>query len=102
MPTEEDVKTAIAEHITVEERSVGSSNAKWTCNHCAITYGGSRTRQLGHLLHIKGRGVALCKNIPDQLRSELAAAVGLPDPVTGRSAPSSRSGQASTGQLVLS
>ena len=59
-----DLEALIAACIEVEKGNSKGGNKGFTCLHCKVRYFGSRSRQLAHLLCIKGKGVAPCAKIP--------------------------------------
>ena len=62
MPTP-DLDALIAAQIELEKGNSKGGNKGFTCLHCEVRYFGSRSRQLAHLLGIRGKGVAACKKI---------------------------------------
>lgn len=59
-----DLDALIAACIEIEKGNSKGGNKGFTCIHCETRYFGSRSRQLAHLLGIKGKRVAACAKIP--------------------------------------
>ena len=75
-----DLEALIAACIEVEKGNSKGGNKGFTCLHCKVRYFGSRSRQLAHLLCIKGKGVAPCAKIPLEDKETLLEAYrGTPD-----------------------
>ena len=86
-----DLDALIAACIEVEKGNSKGGNKGFTCIHCEIRYFGSRSRQLAHLLGIKGKGVAACAKIPLEDKAVLLEAYrGTPDAPENEPCSSSR------------
>ena len=84
----------IAPQIEFEDGSSKGGNRGFTCVHCEKRFYGSQTRQIAHLIGIKGKGIAICKKIPVETSEELLEAYDGIQNVPGRG-PSSGSRPAS-------
>lgn len=64
------VADVVHEHIKFMSKGSGG-NSKFACRHCHKEFTGSQTRQLAHIAGQKGRGVAICEDIPDDKRDAI-------------------------------
>ena len=86
-----DLDDLIAACIEVEKGTSKGGNKGFTCLHCEVRFFGSRSRQLAHLLGIKGKGVAICPKIPVEDKAVLHEAYkGTPDTAENEPCSSSR------------
>ena len=64
----------IALKLEFEDGRAKGGNKGFTCKHCETRFFGSQTRQLAILLGNKGKGIAICNDIPGEDREALQEA----------------------------
>lgn len=94
MPNVTPLRELIAPELEfLDSATSQGGNRRFVYVHCKSQFNGSQTRQVAHLLGIKNKGIAVCKEIPEVKRLELQAAH---EEVLAQAAgPSSSSGPAS-------
>ena len=70
---------ATLEELIAPHKEIGSGTSKggnraFGCIHCDNHFNGSQTRQLAHLLGIKGKGIAVCRSRSIEDRAALQQA----------------------------